>query len=43
MPVPRVNNIEKRVSNVLYAPYKMSVESHTPRIQKLTNESTCLK
>ena len=37
----RVNN--RRVSNVLYALYKMSAESHVPGIQKLTNESTRFK
>ena len=36
----RVNNKEgKRVSNALYTQYKMFSESHTPGIQKLTNES----
>ena len=41
--IARVNNKEgKRVSNALYTPYKMFSESHTPGIQKLTNESARL-
>ena len=42
--IARVNNKEgKRVSNALYTPYKMFSESHTPGIQKLTNESARFK
>ena len=43
--IPRVNNKEreKRVSNTLYAPYKMSAENHASGIQKLTNESAHFK
>ena len=35
----RVKNESNRVSNALYAPRKMFSKSHTPEIQKLTNEN----
>ena len=37
------NKEEKRVLNALYAPCKMFLESHMPRIQTLTNESAQFK